>query len=179
MTDRYLYNENEHKETIKIKQHQIPINHGNDENADIKIVSLSGRRRTEQITDSRHIWLLLSHPLLGKKSHYEDNTLTERTPCHRPMSFLKSRTFTKVSPLKWRKTKWRLRTMCKKKPSDNRWRRSGCSLTLAVVAGLGQCLAVGQHGYFRHGHADHCALFTRLVLKQRGDTRASYRIRRF
>ena len=37
-------------------------------------------------------------------------------------------------------------------------------LTLTVVAGLGEGLAVGQHGYFGHSHTHHCAVFTRLVL---------------
>lgn len=39
-------------------------------------------------------------------------------------------------------------------------------LTLTIVAGLGQGLAVGQHGHFRHGHAHHCAFFVSLVLSR-------------
>lgn len=39
-------------------------------------------------------------------------------------------------------------------------------LTFAVVAGLGKCLAVGQHGYFRYSHTNHCALFACLVLNR-------------
>lgn len=37
-------------------------------------------------------------------------------------------------------------------------------LTLTIVAGLRQGLAVGQHGHFRHGHAHHGAFFVSLVL---------------
>lgn len=95
--------------------------------------------------------------------------LTVRTPCHRPISFLKSRTFTKVSPkVKKDRSVFRLITaVLMKKPSDDRWwRHSGSLLTLTVVAGLGQCLTVGQHGYFRHSHTHYCAIFTRLVLNR-------------
>lgn len=40
------------------------------------------------------------------------------------------------------------------------------SLTLTVVTGLGESLAVGQHRYFGHSHTHHSALFTGLVLSR-------------
>lgn len=58
----------------------------------------------------------------------------------------------------------------------------GCksSLTLTVIAGLGQGLAVGQHGHFRHGHTHHRAFFISFVLNREGTNQGSgFIVKRF
>lgn len=98
---------------------------------------------------------------------------TVRTPCHMPMSFLQSRTFTSVSP-KREMTKHLMQIsqlqVFQKGFWDTRY-ESRCDLhkhqflTFAVVTGLRQGLTVSQHGDLRHSNSHHCPLLTGFVLE--------------
>lgn len=88
-------------------------------------------------------------------------------PCHKPTSFLKSRTFTMVSAADREGERW-----IKWWPGD--WTRCVwvciCVFTLGVAAGLGESLAVCEQSDPGHRDAQNAAVLTGFILREKQQT---------